>query len=84
VDVVERSRDRSQEEEQRAVVDKEGVQNIIEYNFVGNKEFKTIFFDCDWFDPNHGTWENQFGMVEVTHMDQLSGCDPFIVAHRVT
>jgi hypothetical protein len=55
VDVVERSRDRSQEEEQRAVVDKEGVQNIIEYNFVGNKEFKTIFFDCDWFDPNHGT-----------------------------
>jgi hypothetical protein len=40
VDVVKRSRDRSQEEEQRVVVDKEGVQNIIEYNFAGIRSSK--------------------------------------------
>jgi hypothetical protein len=30
------------------------IKNIIKYNFDGNKNLKTIFFDCDWFDPNHG------------------------------
>jgi hypothetical protein len=43
------------------------IKNIIEYNFVGNKNLKIVFFDCDWFDPNHGTRENEFGMVEVKH-----------------
>jgi hypothetical protein len=73
------------------VVDEEGhkikyygiIKNIIEYSFAGNKKLKIVFFDCDWFDPNHGTRENQFGMIEVKHADRLSGCDPFILAHQV-
>jgi hypothetical protein len=59
------------------------IKNIIEYNFAGNKKLKTIFFYCDWFDPNHSTQENQFGVVEVKHIDHLSDCDPFILAHLV-
>jgi hypothetical protein len=47
------------------VVDAEGheskyygiIKNINEYNFARNKNFKIVFFDCDWFDPNHGTRE---------------------------
>jgi hypothetical protein len=31
-----------------------------------------------WFDPNHGTRENEFGMVEVKHTHRLRGCDPFV------
>jgi hypothetical protein len=31
------------------------IKNIIEYNFVGNKKLKIVFFNCDWFDPNRGT-----------------------------
>jgi hypothetical protein len=31
------------------------VKNIIEYNFARNKNLKIVFFDYDWFDPNHGT-----------------------------
>jgi hypothetical protein len=42
-----------------------------------------VFFDCDWFDPNHGTRENQFSMVEVKHAHRLCGCDPFVLAHQV-
>jgi hypothetical protein len=59
------------------------IKNIIEYNFAENKNLKTVFFDCDWFDPNHGTRENKFGMVEVKHVHQLRGCDPFVLAHQV-
>jgi hypothetical protein len=59
------------------------IKNIIEYNFAGNKNLKTLFFDCDWFDPNHGTRENEFGMVEVKHAHQLCGCNPFVLAHQV-
>jgi hypothetical protein len=44
---------------------------------------KTMFFDCDWFDPYHGTQENNFGMVEVKHTRRLCGCDPFVLAHQV-
>jgi hypothetical protein len=43
------------------------IKNIIEYNFVENKNLKTVFFDRDWFDPNHGTRENEFGIVELKH-----------------
>jgi hypothetical protein len=57
------------------------IKNIIEYRFARNKNLKTVFFDCDWFDPYHGTWENNFGMVEVKHVRQLGGCDPFVLAH---
>jgi hypothetical protein len=59
------------------------IKNIIEYSFAGNKKLKTFFFDCDWFDPNCGTRENQFGMVEVKHVDRQSACDPCILAHQV-
>jgi hypothetical protein len=31
------------------------IKNIIDHNFVKNKNLKIVFFDCDWFDPNHGT-----------------------------
>jgi hypothetical protein len=48
-----------------------------------NKNHKIVFFDCDWFDPNHGTRENQFGMVEVKHVHRQRGCSPFILAHQV-
>jgi hypothetical protein len=53
------------------------IKNIIEYNFVGIRSSK------QWFDPNRGTQENQFVMVEVKHADWLHGCDPFILAHLV-
>jgi hypothetical protein len=59
------------------------IKNVIEYNFVGNKNIKIVFFDCDWFDLNQGTRENKFGMVEVKHAHQLRGCDPFVLAHQV-
>jgi hypothetical protein len=59
------------------------IKNIIEYSFARNKNLKTIFFNSDWFDHNHGTRENQFGMVEVKHADRLYGSDPFILAHQV-
>jgi hypothetical protein len=59
------------------------IKNIIEYNFTGNKNLTTVFFDCDWFDPNHGTRENQFGMGEVKHAHRLRGCNPFILAPQV-
>ena len=59
------------------------IKKIIEYNFAGNKKLKTVFFDCDWFDPTHGTRENQFGMVEVKHAHQLCSDDNFVLAHQV-
>jgi hypothetical protein len=73
------------------VVDAEGleskyyriIENIIKYNFAWNKNLKTVFFDCDWFDPNEGTQGNEFGMVDVKHTHQLRGCDPFVLAHQV-
>jgi hypothetical protein len=73
------------------VIDAEGhkskyygiITNIIEYSFVGNQNLKIVFFDCDWFNPNQSTQENQFGMVEVKHAHQLCGCDPFVLAHQV-
>jgi hypothetical protein len=42
-----------------------------------------VFFDCDRFDHNHGTRENQFNMIEVKHAYRLRGCDLFILAHKV-
>jgi hypothetical protein len=42
----------------------DGILNkILQFSFSGNKELKVVFFDCDWFDSNNGTWQNQFGMV---------------------
>jgi hypothetical protein len=59
------------------------IKNIIEYNFARNKNLKIVFFDCDWYDPNQGTRENKFGMVEVKHAHWLHGCNPFVLAHQV-
>jgi hypothetical protein len=42
-----------------------------------------VFFKCDWFDPNYGSRENEFGMVEVKHAHWLCSCDPFVLAHQV-
>jgi hypothetical protein len=44
---------------------------------------KIVFFDCDWFDPYHGTRENNFSMVEVKLVHRLRGCNPFALAHQV-
>jgi DeoR/GlpR family transcriptional regulator of sugar metabolism len=64
------------------------IKNIIEYNFVRNKNLKIVFFDCDWLDPNHGTRENEFGMVQVktrigcmaaTHLSLLTGSSKSII-----
>jgi hypothetical protein len=51
--------------------------------FARNKNRKIVFFDCDWFDPNHCTQENKFLIVEVKHAHRLRGCDPFVLAHQV-
>jgi hypothetical protein len=59
------------------------IKNIIEYNFAGNKNLKTVLFDCDWFDPNQGARENEFGMVEVKYVHRLRGCDLFVLAQQV-
>jgi hypothetical protein len=59
------------------------IKNIIEYSFARNNNLKIAFFDCDWFDPYHGTRKNTFGMVEVKHAHRLRGCDPFVLAHQV-
>jgi hypothetical protein len=59
------------------------IKYIIEYRFARNKNLKIVFFDCDWFDPYHGTQENNFGMVEVKHARRLRGCNPFVLAHQV-
>jgi hypothetical protein len=66
------------------------IKNIIEYNFATNNNLKIVFFNCDWFDPNHGTRENQFGMVEVkphiscvvaTHLSLLTRFSKCIICH---
>jgi hypothetical protein len=31
------------------------INKILEFSFVGNKELKIVFFDCDWFDNNNRT-----------------------------
>jgi hypothetical protein len=59
------------------------INKILEFSFAGNKELKVVFFDCDWFDSNNETRQNQFGMVEVKHNEWLWGYDTFVLAHRV-
>jgi hypothetical protein len=43
------------------------INKNLEFSFIGNKELKVVFFDCDWFDSNNRTRQNQFGMMEVKH-----------------
>jgi hypothetical protein len=59
------------------------INKILEFSFVGNKELKVVFFDCDWFDNNNRTCQNQFGMVEVKQNKRLRGYDTFILAHQL-
>jgi hypothetical protein len=59
------------------------INKIIEFSFVGNKELKVGFFDCDWFDSNNGTRQNEFSMEEVKHNERLRGYDTSILAHQV-
>jgi hypothetical protein len=59
------------------------INKILEFSFTGNKQLKVVFFDCDWFGSNNGTWQNQFGMVEVKHNERLRGYDTFVLAHQI-
>jgi hypothetical protein len=59
------------------------INKILKFSSTGNKELKVIFFDFDWFDNNNETRQNQFGMVEVKHSEQLWGYDTFGLAHQV-
>jgi hypothetical protein len=59
------------------------INKILEFSFVRNKELKIVFFDCDWFDNNNRTRQNQFGMVEIKHNERLRGYDTFILTHQV-
>jgi hypothetical protein len=59
------------------------INKILEFSFARNKELKVVFFDCDWFDGNNGTWHNQFSMVEVKCNERLPRYDTFILGHQV-
>ena len=47
------------------------IQNILEFNFAGNKPLKLVFFLCDWFDSNNGIRQSQYGITEVKHKERL-------------
>jgi hypothetical protein len=57
------------------------LQKIIEYTFGGTKELNVVFFQCDWFDPIHGTGVDDFGMVEVKHESRYTGIN-LLLAHQ--
>jgi hypothetical protein len=59
------------------------IKSLKKYNFVGNKNLKIVFVDCDWLDPSNSTRENKFGMAEVKHSHRLRGCNPFVLVHEV-
>jgi hypothetical protein len=59
------------------------INKILEFSFTGNKEVKVVFLDCDWFDSNNDTRQNEFNMVEVKHNEWLRGYDMFVLAHQV-
>jgi hypothetical protein len=31
------------------------INDILKYDFIGSKNFKVVFFKCDWFDSDQGT-----------------------------
>jgi hypothetical protein len=47
------------------------IQNILEFNFIGNKTLKVVLFLCDWFDNNNGIRQCQYGITEVKHKERL-------------
>jgi hypothetical protein len=58
------------------------INKILEFSFARNKELQLVFFDCDWFDNNKQTRQNQFLLVEVKHNERLWGYDTFVLAHQ--
>jgi hypothetical protein len=58
------------------------INKILEFSYARNKELKVVFFDCDWFDCNNRTRQNQFSVVEVKHNERLRGYDTFILAYQ--
>jgi hypothetical protein len=58
------------------------IQNILEFNFAGNKTLKVVFFLCYWFDSNNGIRQTQYGITGVKHKERLRGHDNFILAHQ--
>jgi hypothetical protein len=56
-------------------------QKTIEYTFGGSKELKVVFFQCDWFDPIHGTRVDDFCMVELKH-ESCYTCINLLLAHQ--
>ena len=57
------------------------INNILECQFVGNKDLRVVFFDCTWFDPKH--YRTEFGMAQVKHKQILQGADRYVLAHQV-
>jgi hypothetical protein len=58
------------------------IQNILEFNFAGNKTLKVVFFLCDWFDINNRIRQSQYGITEVKHKKRLRGQDNYILAQQ--
>jgi hypothetical protein len=58
------------------------INKILEFSSIRNKELKVVFFNCDWFDNNNRTRQNQYGIVEVKHNERLRGHDTFILASK--
>jgi hypothetical protein len=59
------------------------IQQILEFNFVRDKELKVVFFVCNWFDSIHLIRHNKYDMVEIKHNVKLPCNDDFILAHQV-
>ena len=57
------------------------INNILECQFIGNKDLRVVFFDCTWFDPRH--YRTEFGMAQVKHEKLLQGADRYVLAHQV-
>ncbi|WVZ52768.1 hypothetical protein U9M48_003793 [Paspalum notatum var. saurae] len=59
------------------------IQKILEFKFIGDKDLKLFFFVCNWFEPNRGVRENQYGMVEVKHNEKLKGNDNWRMSRKL-
>jgi hypothetical protein len=62
------------------------IQNIVELKFESSKDLRFVFFYCDWFNNKLGSGvkhNKKLGLVEVNHKLQLSGYNPFVLAHQV-
>jgi hypothetical protein len=57
------------------------LQNFVEYTFIGAKELKVVFFQCDWFNPINGTRVDDISIMEVKHESHYSGRN-LLLAHQ--